>query len=60
MPHVSIINLCGKIPPYSKNTKPKCISYPDTIPITFKLFNYKATLSDIDVNTFMPDHPVHS
>ena len=52
-------SLCSKIPPHFNNTKP-CISYSYTRTIASKIFNYKATLRDIDVNAFMSDHPICS
>ena len=50
---------CSKIPPYLNNTTP-CISYSNTRPIASQLFNYKATLRDIDVNGSMSDQPICS
>ena len=52
--HKSVIS---KIPQYFKNVRPPCISYSYTNTIASKIFNYKATLRDFDLATFISDPP---
>ena len=51
------ISVISKIPQYFKNVRPPCISYSYTNTSASKIFNYKATLRDFDLATFISDSP---
>ena len=55
--HRSVIR---KIPQYFKNVRLPCISYSYTNTMASKIFNYKATLRDFDLATFISDPPSSS